>query len=60
MLAQLLLLLQGLQNAGEELGILTAQFTQGLAASRSQAVLFTRCLETFLVHIQALFAGDIA
>ena len=58
-LTELLLLLQGFQNAGKELRILTAQLAERLAAAGSKAVLFPRRLEAFFVHIQALFAGDV-
>ena len=57
---ELLVSLQGFQHTGVEFGIFAAQRAHGLAAAGRDAVLVHRGAEAGFVHIQVLFAGDVA
>ena len=60
MFTELVFLLQILQDAREELGILAAHFAHGFAAARGLAVFILGGVESGLVHFETLFTCDIA
>jgi hypothetical protein len=52
--------LQGFEHSRIEFGIFAAEHTHGFAAAGCDTVLVHRGTETGFVHIQVLFAGDVA
>ena len=52
--------LQLLEDAGKKLGVRAAHAAHGFAAAGGFAVFFARGLETGFVHVEGLFAGDVA
>ena len=52
--------LQGFEHTGVEFGVFAAQRAHGFAAARSDAMLVHGGAEAGFVHVQILFAGDVA
>ena len=58
--AKFLFGLQVFQDVREEFRIFAAEFAHGFAAARGFGVFFLGFVESCFVHIESLFAGDVA